>query len=214
VTDLDTFRQAAIAWAVRGDDEARAVATSLSPGILSVVLVEGVSDAAAVETLVDRTGRNRERVCVIPMGGLTNIAHFLRTLGPEGLDIRVAGLCDVNEEPYLRRALIAAGFGQLESADDLSRVGFFVCVVDLEDELIRALGASRVQEVLDEQGDLRAFRVFQNQPAQRERSLERQLRRFLGTTAGRKEQYGTALVAGLDVHRVPAPLRDLVEFAF
>ncbi len=214
MTTLDSFRQAAIAWAVRGDDEAQAVAIRLSPDILSVVLVEGVSDAAAVETLADRTGQNRERVCIIPMGGLTNIAHFLRTLGPAGLGIGLAGLCDVNEEPYLRRALIAAGFGPLESAADLPPVGFFVCVVDLEEELIRALGAARVQEVLDEQGDLRAFRVFQNQPAQRERSLERQLRRFLGTTAGRKEKYGAALVAGLDLDRVPAPLRDLVQFVF
>ena len=214
MTELDAFRQAAIAWAVRGDDDARAVAARLSPDIRSVVLVEGVSDAAAVETLADRTGRNRDQVCVIPMGGLTNIAHFLRTLGAGGLGISLAGLCDVNEEPYLRRALVAAGFGPLESTAELHRLGFFVCVVDLEEELIRALGPGSVQEVLDEQGDLRAFRVFQNQPAQRPRSLERQLRRFLGTTAGRKEQYGRVLAEALDLEHVPPPLRDLLEFVF
>src|SRR5690349_23047076 len=46
-----------------------------------------------------------------------------------------------------------------------------------EDELIRAVGAPRVEQELAEQGDLRAFRTFQKQPAWFGRPLDAQLRR-------------------------------------
>ena len=201
---LDTFRAAAIEWAVRGDSAASAAATELAGEVATVVLVEGVSDALAVETLAERSGRDfeRERVCVIPMGGVTNVAKFLGILGPAGLGIRLVGLCDVDRERHFRRALERAG---LADAD------FFVCVEDLEDELIRALGVDRLQEILDAEGDLRAFRTFQNQPAQRVRPIDRQLRRFLGTTAGRKERYARILVEALELPRVPRPLDELLR---
>lgn len=200
----DTFRQAAIEWAVRGDRAASAVAAELASGIAIAILVEGVSDAVAVEALAERSGRDfeREGVCVIPMGGVTNVAKFLRVLGPSGLDIRLVGLCDVDREWHLRRALERAA---------VADAGFFVCDADLEDELIRSLGVERVQEILDVEGDLRAFRTFQNQPAQRVRPLDRQLQRFLGTTSGRKERYARILVDALDLARVPRPLGDLLE---
>jgi hypothetical protein len=54
------------------------------------------------------------------------------------------------------------------------------------------------------------FRTFQNQPAQRGRALERQLRRFLGTTSGRKAQYARVLIAALDFGRIPRPLDRLL----
>jgi hypothetical protein len=201
---LNTFRQAAIEWAVRGDKAARGAASELAREVATVVLVEGVSDAVAVETLAKRSGRDldRERVCVIPMGGVTNVAKFLRILGPSGLEIPLAGLCDVDRETHLRRALERAG---------VSHAGFFVCDADLEDELIRTLGTERLQQILDVEGDLKAFRTFQNQPAQRTRPLDRQLRRFLGTTSGRKERYARILVEALDLSRVPRPLRDLLK---
>jgi hypothetical protein len=37
-------------------------------------------------------------VCVAQMGGATNIGRFLDLLGPRGLDVRLAGLCDHAEE--------------------------------------------------------------------------------------------------------------------
>ena len=204
MTAFDTFRQATIEWAVRGDTAGRAAATELAGDVATVILVEGVSDAVAVETLAERGGRDLERegVCVIPMAGVTNVAKFLHVLGPAGLGIHLAGLCDADRERHVRRALDRAG---------LPDTGFFVCVDDLEDELIRALGAERLQEILDAEGDLRAFHSFQNQPAQRARPIDRQLRRFLGTTAGRKERYARILVQALALPIVPRPLADVLR---
>ena len=87
--------------------------------------------------------------------------------------------------------------------------GYFVCAADLEDELIRALGVPRVKELVREEGDLRPLQTFLSQPAQRGRTAQQQLRRFLGTKKGRKIHYGRVLVEALDPDRVPAPLDDL-----
>ena len=35
----------------------------------------------------------------------------------------------------------------------MERLGFYVCVEDLEDELIRAIGAAGVEALIDSQGD-------------------------------------------------------------
>ena len=170
-----------------------------APG--AVVLVEGVSDQLAVQALAARRGRDlvADGVAVVPIGGAGNIRRFLELLIPRG--IRVAGLCDAGEEGDFRLAVERAGLG-----DDLGRAGFFVCDADLEDELIRCLGAARVEWIVDEQGELGSFRTFQKQPAQRTRPIEAQLRRFMGTRGGRKIQYAPVLVGALDLARVPRPL--------
>jgi hypothetical protein len=92
----------------------------------------------------------------------------------------------------------------------MERLGFFVSVADLEDELIRALGADAVRRVLDAASELDAFRIFQRQPAWRGRRLEEQLRRFLGTHSGRKIRSARLLVDALDLDRVPRPLDRLL----
>jgi hypothetical protein len=81
-----------------------------------------------------------------------------------------------------------------------------VCDADLEDELIRCLGADTVERILAAEGELGSFRTFQKQPAQRGRPVQAQLRRFLGTKQGRKIRYGTLLVEALDLADVPRPL--------
>lgn len=136
----------------------------------TVVLVEGVSDKSAVETLAGRRGRDlaAEGVAVLAMGGATNIGAFVREYGPAGLGLRLSGLCDVGEVGDYRRHLQFAGFGADLTRDDLEKLGFFVCVADLEDELIRALGPDGVERVIDAEGDLRSFRTLQHQPAWRE----------------------------------------------
>jgi hypothetical protein len=111
--------------------------------VRAAVLVEGNSDRVAVETLAARRGRDLESkgVAVIPMGGAGNIRSAVARYGPEGLGVRLAGLYDAGEEQWFRRALEDAGFGSGLGRSELERLGFFVCVEDLEDELIRALGA-------------------------------------------------------------------------
>jgi hypothetical protein len=178
----------------------------------AVVLVEGVSDGLAVAALAERQGRNlhAEGVSVVPIGGAQAIGTFLDRFGPRGLGLELAGLCDAGEESYFRRALERAGLGSELTRAGMEALGFYVCVADLEDELIRSLGAPAVEQVIDTQGDLESFRTFQKQPAWRGRPAEEQLRRFLGTHSGRKIQSAASLVRALDLNRVPRPLERVL----
>jgi len=174
----------------------------------AVVLVEGISDGRALSALATRRGRNLEAegVSVVPIGGAQAIGRVLDELGPRGLDLRLAGLCDAGEEGHFRRALERAGLGTDLTRAGMEALGFYVCVADLEDELIRSLGGAVVEQVIDAQGELGSFRTFQKQPAWRGRTLEEQLRRFLGTHRGRKIESAALLVDALDLTRVPRPL--------
>ncbi len=177
----------------------------------AAILVEGWSDQAALEALARRRGRDllAERVVVVPIGGATNVERFAQALGPNGLGLRLAGVCDIAELRHVRRGLeragVAASAGATTGAGSEDH-GFFACDADLEDELIRALGTAAVERVLDAEGELASFRRFQEQPAQRGRDLHAQLRRFLGTRSGRKVRYGALLVDALELDRVPQAL--------
>jgi hypothetical protein len=174
----------------------------------SVVLVEGISDQLALETLAERRGRNldAEEISIVPIGGATNIGRFLDLFGPQGFNVRLAGLCDAAEEADFQRGLERAGLGSNLTRADMERLGFYVCVADLEDELIRTLGAPAVEDVVDAQGDLGSFRTLQKQPAWRGRTTQEQLRRFMGSGGSRKIRYARLLVAALDLTHVPRPL--------
>jgi hypothetical protein len=178
----------------------------------AVILVEGLSDQAAVCTLAERRGRDLDRdgVRVVPMGGATNIGHFLDLFGPRGLGLPLAGLCDQGEEGDFRLALTRAGLRPGPDRAGLERLGFYVCVADLEDEMIRSLGAEAVEHLIAAQGELGPFRTFCRQPAQRNRTREQQLRRFMGTRSGRKIRYGRVLAAALDLSRIPRPLAGVL----
>jgi hypothetical protein len=179
------------------------------PGSATVLLVEGISDQAALAALAARQGRDlrHEGVFVVPMGGATNIAAFASLLGPRGLGARLAGLCDEGEEPDFRRGLAHAGLAPGPGRAGLERLGFYVCVADLEDEMIRALGAAAVEQLIAAEGELTRFRTFTRQPAHRGRPAEQQLHRFMGTKSGRKARYGRVLAAALPAARIPRPLR-------
>ena len=178
----------------------------------TVVLVEGISDQLAFEALARRRGRDLEAegIRVVSMGGATTIGRFLERFGPHGSDVRLAGLCDANEERAFMRCLRRAGFGPNLTRAEMETLGFYVCDADLEDELIRALGVAAVEHVVGEQGELTSFRTLQKQPAQRGRSVEAQLRRFMGSRGGRKIRYAPLLVEALDLARVPPPLDRLL----
>jgi hypothetical protein len=160
-----------------------------------VVLVEGTSDRLAVETLARRRGRDLERegVAVVPMGGYGNLPRVL----PRYRDVRLAGLYDAGEERHFLRALGCRDRGELE------RAGFYACTRDLEDELTRAVGPDGMERVLADQGELRAFRTYQKQPAHRAEPLEEQLHGFMWN---RKQRYAVLLVEALDLERIPRPL--------
>ena len=214
--DQDWFAARAEAWAAQAGGRQLAAAVASLPddvGLRTAVLVEGASDRAALEVLAARRGRDlsAEGVAVVALGGSKNVWRYVRVFGPPGRGVRLAGLCDANEEPDFCRALTRGGLGPVAGRDQLDQLGFFVCVDDLEDELIRALGPAAVEEVIETQGDLRSWRTFRKQPAQAAVPLHRQLRRFAGTRSGRKVGYAAVLVAALDLSGVPRPLDALLE---
>ena len=188
---------------------------ALAVAARAAILVEGWSDQSALQTLAKRRGHDldSERIVVVPTGGVTNVGHFAAALGPHGIGLPLAGLYDAPEQRQLGNALRRAGMAVGDSNDGLEALGFFACDADLEDELIRALGASAVERLLDGQGELDSFRVFQSQPEQRGRSIEAHLRRFMGTRSGRKIRYGTLLVASLPLDRVPQSLDRVLVYA-
>lgn len=176
----------------------------------AVVLVEGVSDRAALETLAERQGRDlgAEGVAIVPIGGATKIGRHLGLWGRTGATL--AGLCDAAEERAYRGGVERAGLGSDLDRTGMEALGFFVCQADLEDELIRALGTDAAERVIEAEGELGSFRKFQAQPAQRDRRVDQQLRRFLGTRSGRKAHYARSLVTALEPTDVPRPLQGVL----
>jgi len=193
--------------------QATAVALATAAVAEAIVLVEGISDQIAVETLAARRGQDfgAQRAVVVPVGGAHAFARYLRQFGPGGAGLRLAGLCDIGEENVVRRGLASAGIGSPRTRPDMERLGFYVCVEDLEDELIRAIGAARVQELIDSQGDLGSFRSLQRQPEWRGRPTGAQLRRFLGSGAKRKLRYARLLAGAVDLNRLPHPLEAVTQ---
>jgi hypothetical protein len=136
-----------------------------------------------------------EGIAVVAMDGATNVGAHVRRYGD---DVEVLGLCDAREAPMFERAGLAPS-------------DYFVCVDDLEDELIRALGVDEVLRIVDAQGQLQSFRTMQKQPAQRGRPVEAQLHRFFGSHSGHKLRYAALLAEALDLDDLPAPLDALLE---
>ena len=173
----------------------------------AIILVEGISDRRALEVLAARRGRllAAEGVTVVAMDGAGNLGRFLERFGPGGSDVALAGLYDAAEEDDVHRGLQRAGFGSVASRLELERLGFYACIDDLEDELIRAVGGERVVDLVEERGELGPFRTLQKQPEWRGRPIDQQLRRFLGNSS-RKIDYAPLLVDALDLSRSPRPL--------
>ena len=132
------------------------------------------------------------------MGGITNVSAYVARLRRERSDAVLLGVCDERERRFMERE-------RPELAD------VYVCVRDLEDELIRAVGPDTVVELLDELAELGRFRTFQEQPEWRGQPLHDQLRRFAGTRSGRKAVFAGRLAAELTDGSLPGPLARLRE---
>ncbi len=154
-----------------------------------VIAVEGTSDKVVLERISRRLGRDlaAEGITIRAIGGAHAIRRFVAELGS---DVAVRGLCDENEEHLFRQVL-----------DDV-----YVCVPDLEGELIRALGVERMLEIVDRD----SFVTMQRQPAQRGRPVELQLHRWLRSISSRYHRYLPILVDALEPDRVPAPLAGVL----
>jgi hypothetical protein len=157
---------------------------------MAVLLVEGITDRIALEAVAQRLGLALDGIEIVPIGG----AQAIRRASAQYEGERVAGLCDVGEERWFRRVLGDATY---------------VCAKDLEDELIRALGADRVQEVVAARGELDTFRNFQNQVFWRGRPVELQLRRWL-QNGGRQHRYPPHLILAMEPEEIPRPLVEVL----
>jgi len=155
---------------------------------VTVILVEGDSDAATLEVIARRLGIPVPHILAV--GGSKGARRAVASLPGE----RVLGLVDAQER------------------DDFARVidEVFVCDPDLEAELVRALGTDAVEAVIAEQGELESFRRLQRQPAQRLRSTEAQLARFFGGRSGNKARYARLLAEALPLDGIPAPLAGIL----
>ena len=158
---------------------------------MAVVLVEGITDRIALEAVAAKLGLDLAGVEIVPIGG----AQAVRRAAEQYESERIVGLCDVREERWFRRVLGDATH---------------VCVEDMEDELIRALGPAHVEEVISAQGELETFRHFQNQPAWRGRPVDLQLHRWLRSAHRRNKRYPPLLVAALEPSEIPAPLAGVL----
>lgn len=194
---------------------AMAAALARAETARAVVLVEGISDQIALESLAVRLGRDleAERTVTVPVGGAHAMSRQLARFGPAGADIVVTGVYDVGELDDVRRGVVTIGVGTPRTRADLERLGLFACDADLEEELIRAAGPVIIEDVMRAQGDLAAFRTLQRQPAWRGRPVEAQLHRWLRAGARRNLRYARLLVDALDLARAPRPLAAALEAA-
>ncbi|MEL6894395.1 MAG: TOPRIM nucleotidyl transferase/hydrolase domain-containing protein [Actinomycetota bacterium] len=197
------------------DAQLSAAATALDSveSARCAVIVEGISDQIAFETLAAARGRDLEAegVVVVPVGGAHAFERYLARLGPGGSGLAVAGLCDAGEEDIVRRALVRSGVGTPQSSAELEDLGFFVCVEDLEDALIRAVGPDRFEALLASRGDLTAFRTLQQQPAWHDHPFAAQAHRWLRAGARRNLRYARLLVDDLGPDQAPVPLDGLLR---
>jgi len=157
---------------------------------MAVVLVEGITDRIALEAVARRLGLDLDGIEIVPIGG----AQAVRRASAPYEGGRLAGLCDVGEERWFRRVLGDATY---------------VCVKDLEDELIRAVGPDRVEEIVAAEGELGTFRQFQNQLYWRGRPVEMQLRRWL-QNGDRHHRYPPLLIEAMEPDEIPLPLTGVL----
>ena len=179
-------------------------------GVRQVVLLEGVSDIAAVTAVAATRNVQLTGVELVDLGGVTNVRRALVELHGIRGEVEVLGLCDAPEVRFVEQALRRIG-RVVRNSSDLAAHGFFVCRADLEDELIRALGDERTVRVIERLGLRHKLDTLRQQPAWQDRPLADQLHRFCGVASGRKELLAAALSAALDPAQVPDPLLQLVE---
>lgn len=171
----------------------------------AIVLVEGESDRAALLACANTLGIDLTDVQVIATHGITNFRRHLVAARRDHDGVPIYGLHDAAEEQAVRRQLADPDLTGAASTR------LYRCDVDLEDELIRALGVGRAVALVAELGEASRFEKMRQQPAWRDMPLDAQLHRFMGIRSGRKVRYAGAFAAAISVERMPAPLRRLLE---
>ncbi|HYL07624.1 MAG TPA: TOPRIM nucleotidyl transferase/hydrolase domain-containing protein [Candidatus Udaeobacter sp.] len=195
---------------------ALSLVTGEHPGYHTIVMVEGVTDELALMLAAARSGRDlrADGVAVVPINGAHAISRFLRQLAAEKPHARLAGLYDEGEEEVIRSALERAGYGSNLDRSHLEAVGFFACVADLEEELIRSAVESGIDlsKLVELEGDAQPWRTFRSQSAWRGRPIDQQFRRFIRSVSERNSRYIRAMIEAIDPPRLPRPLLMLLDY--
>ena len=192
----------------------RQICSRACESVRTIVLVEGVTDELAVALAARRAGRDLEAegVSLMPINGAHAIGRVLRRLVAEEPNANLAGLYDEAEEDLFRSALEQAGYGANLDRRQLESVGFFACVADLEDELIRAAGEADLSRLIALEGDTQPWNAFRKQHAWNGRPVDQQFRRFIRSVSERNSRYIRAIVERIDLPRMPRPLRLLLDY--
>ena len=175
-----------------------------------VILVEGISDRIALETLAGIEGVDLSGTVILPAGGAQAIGPHLARFGPRGTGTLVGGLCDAAEAGFFLIGLRRAGFDTVPPEGALARHGFRICECDLEDELLRALGPGPAEEVIAAEGEGVALATLAAQGSWHDAPRHERLRRFLSGRAGRKARYARVFTEAIPRGRHPAPLRAVL----
>lgn len=178
----------------------------------AVILVEGQSDKYALEAVAAKKKRNLDAdgVTIVAMRGAGVIATFLSLLGPDGLKLKLAGLCDAKEESKWAQALESHGMGSKLNRAAMSAIGFEMCDGDLEEVLIAAVGEKTTLAIIDAQGDKAEFNSFAQQPTQKPKPVPQQLHDFLHLR-GRNITYAPLMVDAIDAAKLPAALERVIN---
>ena len=179
----------------------------------TIVLVEGLTDELALTLAAQRSGCDLEAqgVSVVPINGAHAISRFLRHLAAEEPEAKLAGLYDEGEEGVVRAALERAGYGPNLDRGGLEEIGFFACIADLEEELIRAASETELLSLIELAGDSQPWRKFRNQHAWHGRPVDQQFHRFIRSVSERNSRYIRAIVETIELPRLPRPLRLLLN---
>src|SRR5260370_25795972 len=153
-----------------------------------------------------------EGVSVVPINGDYAVSRFVRRLAAQERGAKLAGLYDEGEEEVIRAALERAGYGPNLDRSRLEGVGFFACIADLEDELIRAASESNLARLIELEGDVQPWHTFRNQQAWHDRPADQQFRRFIRSVSERNSRYIRAIVETIHPSRLPRPLRLLLHY--
>jgi hypothetical protein len=182
--------------------------------VATIILVEGVTDELALTLAARRLGRDlkAEGVSIVPINGAHAISRFLVQLADEEPGAKLAGLYDEGEEEVIRAALERAGYGPNLDRSQLEGIGFFACVADLEDDLIRAVSETDLSRLIELEGDAQSWRTFRNQQAWQGRPVDQQFRRFIRSVSERNSRYIRAIVETIELSRLPRPLRLLLDY--
>lgn len=174
----------------------------------TVIFVEGASDYLALHAAAEILGVDIDArgVAVLTLQGAGLLGTYLSLLGPTGLDLDLRGLCDLDAEIEWRARLTAAGIVVTDRTTMNAR-GFFVCDVDLEDEIVRAHGDTAAEAIIAQHGATARFAAFASQPANRALSRTEQLTGFARRS---KTRWAPRLVAALSSAAMPTPIKEVL----